>query len=292
MDIKCGHGDYNNFQVSPTGEYYMTKNGSNIIIIKANNGNIQMQLLKEDDCKEYFSPNGKCLLIVKRDWDMVYKDGVYQGMVWIKHFLSWDIETNKQIASWRGENDETFVECQYIFNFNKIVTAYKNILTVYDYYTGEMTNRCTFDFEFLKAFFNKDGSIIIAETVNNKLMVIDSNTGDIISVVEQNVGFLTSHTFSQDGKKMATISLGNSSEHSVNIWDLASGIPLDGFVTKETCLDLAFGKDGVYILTSDKSYYTIKHWKLKSLQELVTETQNRFRNSPLTSEERKKYYVF
>ena len=181
---------------------------------------------------------------------------------------------------------------EYIPDFNKIVTAYKNVLTIYDYYTGELTNRYIFDLEFSKAFFNKNGSMIIAETLNNNLVVIDSNTGNIISVVEQNVGFLLRHAFSQDGKMMATISLGNSSDHSINIWDLASGIPLEGFITKENCLDVVFGKNGVFILTSDKSSYALKQWKLKTIQELIKETQIRFQNSPLTAEERKKYYVF
>ena len=75
------------------------------------------------------------------------------------------------------------------------------------------------------------------------------------------------------------------------MWDVESGRCVYTFDEEEEVEKVAFspnGKQILYVLANRK----VKIWDFQSLQELVEETKVRFKDTPLTPEEREEYYLY
>lgn len=59
---------------------------------------------------------------------------------------------------------------------------------------------------------------------------------------------------------------------------------------KDAVNTATFSHDGKYILSASRDN-TIKLWEFPTLQEIIEKTRERFKNNPLTKEERIKFYL-
>lgn len=106
-------------------------------------------------------------------------------------------------------------------------------------------------------------------------------------ILTEHRGSVTSANFDSSGKLLVS----SSEDKTIRIWDVASGICLKTFWGHTYDVkDAVFSKDNLHVISISIDKTIIK-WDFPSLQELIDNTYERFRNRKLTFEEKKKYYL-
>lgn len=138
------------------------------------------------------------------------------------------------------------------------------------------------------AVFSKDGSLLSA-SIGGKCVIWDIienrrvSTTDIVNGIES-----PNSVFSPDGKRLITF---GGTKSLFYMWDVSSGKCIQVFDEhKNSINDVVFSDDGKFVFTTSGDG-TIKKFYSPPLQELIDSTRERFKNRPLTPEERRKYYL-
>lgn len=154
--------------------------------------------------------------------------------------------------------------------------------------------------EITSLLFSPDGDSIVSLSSDKDVHII-KNLHTLYDVENSNVKnsynllTLSGHTktvryasFSDNGRYIVTA----SDDMTIRIWDFQTGnciqILLDSCTYGIKFAD--FTPDGKYIISTNYDN-VIKIWEFPTLQELIDETRERFKERPLTPEERKKYYL-
>lgn len=191
----------------------------------------------------------------------------------------WNVETGTRIRTFKGHTsmvnyagfspDGRFV----------VSTSQGEQVIVWDASTGAIIQT-------LKgrgvAFFSPDGKHILSVSRDGS-KIWDVETGELIneSILPANFA-----TYSPNGKYIAL-----ASGHNIVIMDsiLKNEIQtLVGHVSHIKTID--YSKDGRHIVSASDNG-TILVWDFQPLQDLIDKTRERFKNRPLTSEERRMYYL-
>jgi len=137
--------------------------------------------------------------------------------------------------------------------------------------------------------YSPDGKLLLSASWDNTVRIWDANNGDLLKILNHNF-FVWSADFSPDGKYIV------SASDDIYIWDTKSGNKIQTFVENRKNLNAsirsaAFSPDGKYIVTTLNQYSAYNIYDFPSFQDLIKETRERFKDYPLTPEERKKYYL-
>jgi len=108
-------------------------------------------------------------------------------------------------------------------------------------------------------------------------------------------GLVHSLQFSPDGNYLLSLQDENSGSYhgsQICIWDSDSGLKLQTTVFYGDCRNAIFRPDGRQIAACNYWWWEgVMLFAFPSLQELIDETRERFKDNPLTSEERRQYYL-
>ena len=147
--------------------------------------------------------------------------------------------------------------------------------------------------ECIQSIKTKNESRIIAQiTYDNKYLITskhknaflwDIKTGKCLRNFEGHTSTIYGFSVSNDGKYLAT----TSHDAYVKVWDIASGICIQSSV---------YGQFRTIVFNPivDKLCavgYSVSFIDFPPLQQLIDETRERFKDRPLTKEERRKYYL-
>ena len=99
---------------------------------------------------------------------------------------------------------------------------------------------------------------------------------------------VNSAAFSPDGKRIVSA----FSDYTIRIWDVETGRqigqPLEGHTSDVNSAE--FSPDGKQIVSASNDK-TIRIWDYPLLQDLIDKTRERFKNRPLTQEEKRRYFI-
>lgn len=134
--------------------------------------------------------------------------------------------------------------------------------------------------------FCNNSKTIVSSSNDKALRIWDTETGSCIMVLNGHLDRVNHAAFSPDGRLIASA----SSDNTIRIWEVASGSCvhiLEGHTDDVTFVEFLDNER----LISASSDSTIRQWPFPPLQELIDQTRERFKDRPLTAEERKMYYL-
>ena len=259
---------------SPDGKRIVSAGGSIIIW----DTKTRKQIIKNDSSRATaaaFSPDGKHIVSASRD-----------GTVRI-----WDATTGKPIGKPLEGHTGTINSAVFSPNSNYIVSASDDrTIRIWDVHTGKQIGNplekhagCVY-----YATFSPDGKLIVSAGIDGTIRIWNAATGQQIgNPLEGHNSWVYSVSFSPDGKRIASAAGGDG---MVRIWDTETGKQIGNPLYAGGCHSAAFSPDGRRIVSAS-SDGTIRIWDFPPLQELIDQTHERFKDYPLTPEERRQYYL-
>ena len=137
------------------------------------------------------------------------------------------------------------------------------------------------------AAYSPDGREIVSASWDNTIRIWDSATGECKRVLEGHTGSVNSAAYSPDGREIVSAS---RNDGTIKVWnakdvrkEYTSTLPADPTTA-------TFSPNGrtIVVICGDNNIYLID---FHPLQELIDQTRERFKNNPLTLEERRQYYL-
>ena len=139
------------------------------------------------------------------------------------------------------------------------------------------------------AFFSPDGKYIVSASWDNTARVWDVASGQCVQTLEGHGDLVYSAIFNNDGSRIITA----SKNGTIRVWAISTDQwrCVDILEGHEKAVNFAsFGSDDNHIVSvSDDG--TIRNWYIPPLQDLIDQTRERFKDCPLTDEERRMYYL-
>lgn len=230
-----------------------------------------------------FSPDGRFVVSTSADdtiriWDV---DSATELLV---------LKGNSRSLKMDGDSDfHTFSVFYASFDMTgkRVVSiAGDNKIKVWDIKSGEILNEM-YDRNKRRGHvvFSKSGSQIVS--VGESVIVWDIESGKEIGALETSFPDIQSTLISPDGRCF----ISPCRENDISVADVVTGIELmllEGH--SEQINSLVFHPDGKHIVSASNDG-TIRIWDFPPLQDLIDQTLERFKDRPLTSEERRLYYL-
>lgn len=195
-----------------------------------------------------------------------------------------------------GDSISTFTSDYYNFNTNNFNISQDDRFFVYaglfdikiwDASTKKIIRTLKLNNEsFRSACFNSNGNRIVASSFQGNIYIIDVATGNTILKISGHTSPVNSSTFSSDDKYIVS----TSNDNTIKVWDATTGICLQTIKEYPGLIKYAvFSPNGRSIVST--SFEGIKIWDFPPIEDLIKETEERFKEYPLTPEERRKYYL-
>lgn len=219
-----------------------------------------------------FSPDGQFIVSASLD----------------KTIMIWETNTGKMVSKLLGHKAEVS-HVAYSNSGDLIASSSEdNSILIWDVKTKELI-QCLYGHTkyVYSACFSHDDKRILSCSMDNTIKIWDIKTGlPIISIIGD-TRYIYSAAFSPNDKYIVSAVHG----HDVKVWDSNSGVLVKTLKGHEHQVSFATFNHSGDIIASCSEDKTILLWNFPPLQKLIRETREQFKDSPLTPEERKKYYL-
>lgn len=255
---------------APKPIYITTKNGKNVVCA-AVDGKILFTLADNiplsDISSVYFSRSGK--RIVLETW---------MGQVFIydsntgKKLHSLEVSTEGEFLGTISEDDKVYISCG--------VGASTEI---YDLDTGNRMENLQLGYCKSLSISKDKKRMARIDEFNNSISIYDLTTSKLRTF---DVPEVNSIAFSPDNKLL----LSSHNDSTLRIWDIGSGVLMSTLKGHHgPVMSASFSPDGKEIISSSKDG-EIKLWKYLPSQEFIDKARERFKDVPLTKEEKKRFF--
>ena len=190
------------------------------------------------------------------------------------------------------ENNDVVFSAFFSPDGSHIVSAsYDKTIRIWDAITGQQIGK-PLEGHVERVFFasySPDGKRIASASCDKTIRIWDATTGlQIGKPLEGHTENVRTAFFSPDGKYV----ISSSDDRTIRIWDVDKEIPSSLVLRGHTggLYSATFSSDGRHIVSSSYDK-TVKLWDYPPLDTLIYQTRERFKERPLTPEERRKYYL-
>lgn len=224
------------------------------------------KIVSHDDylCDSAFSPDDKYIVSMSLDNDNII------------HI--WDANTGECIHTLHGYFNACFSPIKH-----QLALISDTAVSILDVSTG----RCILTTDKVRGVGNiaisPDGKKLLL-IIQNHIFIYDSRTGKHISL-NGHARDIHYAAFSPDGKNVV------SSAESTCVWDVATGQCIQKI--SEVVWNPVFSSDGrqIQFVKNNEGGLFLCTWDFLPLEELISQVRERFKDNPLTPEERRQYYL-
>ena len=213
-----------------------------------------------------FSPNGKLIASASCDYIRV-----------------WDVKTGKEITCIERVDNKMYINCAAVnpdsIGMRIVSASADGFVRVWDAETGELLGKKAHDDDVNVAFFSPDGTKIVSASDDKTVRIWDVECETELLKLEGHTKEVRFASFSPDGNYIVSI----DDDGFIFVWDAYTGDRLQ--VIADYARFAFFSSDGKHIVTDNHI------WSFPPLQDLIDQTRERFKDHPLTPEERRKYYL-
>lgn len=262
----------NSIALSPDGQHIASASSDKSIRIWDIETGELLSLIQGHNDEVYavaYSPDGKYLASASSD----------------ETIRIWDATTGIEIK--RIESEEEYIP-SIIFSLDGrfIAAAAFMFIKIWNIDTGEEHKRIDTDNLVKHVAYSPDGQYIVAATDNDILRLWNATTGVLVREMVGHAKGINYVAFSPNGEYIVSA----SEDSTVRIWNVETGIEilkLDQNAGRVFCA--AFSPDGTRVVTAPDE--EIRIWDFPAIQDLIDQTREQFKDYPLTTEERKKYFL-
>ena len=267
--------DKNNFAFSPNGEYLYIPIDSNckfVVYDFANNKYIEF-VNNTNVTASCFTPCGQYIITGDeygqvKVWDIYSGNCIYSKQIFTSGICMLNV-------------DERYLVCA-SYEMCKLL-SYPDLECVNCY-----RNEDELSFMFCITPYNKTN--IFTGAIDCIKMIDLRNSKVIREFTCKFGGFIDSISVSENEKYLIASFSNAMSTSIIKVWDIESGINVATFEedSQVRCVFMSNSCRDIIVSTDDGD---IKYYQFKPIEELIVETQERIKSSPLTPEECRKYYV-
>lgn len=226
-----------------------------------------------------FSPDGKLAVSISNDqtiriWDVV--SGRCQHIIKDNDLIMlFDIAKisldGKYIVSTGGTGGSSYGNVQ-IWNVHT-----GKCISKYDGHTNSIND----------VVFSPKGNVFASVSDDRTICIWELATGKLLHRLTGHTRAVRCASFSPNGQYIVSAAWDNS----IRVWNVALGKCVQTLTGHTDIIDFVeFSPDGKLIISSSYDG-TVKVWDFPPLKELIDETRERFKDNPLTPEERRQYYL-
>lgn len=281
LNVYYGNGTIYEVMYSPDGRHILSVSPST-----SPNGMSTVWDVDSDDVvctidgyRARYSPDGKHLVAISK------KENEKTSQVTCQIVL-YDAHTGAKIKE-LAEYPHYIEYVAYSSEGDRIVTvSYDNRIIIWDADTGEQLNQLLESTTFCSAEFDPEGKCIVAGIYDNTMFMIwEIETGKKRFINESDFTVLSA-SYSHDGNYIVSVF-----DNDIRVWDAEKGTliqNLEGHT--KMVVSALFSPDDSCIVSASYDG-TIRIWPIPPLQKLIDQTRERFKDRPLTPEERHQYYL-
>lgn len=261
-------------------------------------------VLSDLSIKEYDYKSFRCTDSIIRDfgkWSAITSDGrlfaqrehkkISQRKFSHKNIFVIDRKSKKIIHLLEGHNGDVL---NAIFSHDGRIlasTSQDKTLRIWDIEKGICTKTIPLSSNSYKIAIDHN-SKLIATSVNqiyefNNINIYNIQTGELLQSLKGHTGGIESICFSSNSKYIVSA----SDDKTIKVWDVATGFCIQTLYGHTQEIRQAFFNSNDTQIISSSWDGTIKIWDFPPIEKLIEETKKRFKDNPLTPEERRQYYL-
>ena len=290
---------------SPRGEFFVVAMDKEIKVLNRNNSYcLFLGKHKKKITSLFYNHDGKYILSTSLDGTIKVWDAIIGGLIvsidlYEEVYYASFSQDGKMIISasesgcyiWNTEDGNCITRLshsisisaffsnndKYVFfteNHSLFLKNIKDNSLIMNYYTND---------EISFASLSPDGKYVVFAH-NKSIEIYSLQTQEVIKSFNGHLDRISTVYFSPNGKYI----ISSSWDSTVRIWDIQNLIEIDSYTTSGIVNIAKFDQTGEFIAASCWDTYL---WQFPTLQNLIKSEYERFKNNPLSPEERKKYYL-
>lgn len=199
----------------------------------------------------------------------------------------WNVETGEELKKFKM-NTPYITASSFSPDGKHLAIAYDTTIVVYNANTYNVVSILNGHKNWIRQLsFSQDGKYLVSASYDNNLILWDPNKGNQLKKMIGHTDWVYNVSFSPDNHYVVSC----SKDETVRVWDTSTGIQIQIYKGHiKPVLSATFTPDGRNIVSSSDDN-TIRIWSFPPLQDLIDQTRERFKNRPLTDDERRMYYL-
>lgn len=211
----------------------------------------------------------------------------------------WDTESGQRVGELKN-NYGAIMSIAFMPSGHQIVSATETgLIQIWNVDSGECIQSLDEHIDLVNSVdVSADGRYILSASNDGTIRLWDGKKGECMRLIGQHEGPVWEARFSPDAKLVAA----EESDNLIRVWDIESNQCIYMLNERHRGDDgsrgmgsISFNAEGNKIFSVIYIYFEevglIHIWDFPPLQELIDETRERFKNRPLTPEEKRMYYL-